>query len=87
MKTRKKILRRILTVIRHLQLTYVRVCTWVVDPDHVYADPDLDPSFHFDADLDPDLNFYFDSDPDPVTHKSDANLPPSAAPFLSVDSF
>jgi hypothetical protein len=45
-----------------------------MDPHHVDADPDLDPSFHFDANLEPDLNFYFDSDPDPATHKSDANL-------------
>ncbi len=57
-----------------------------MDPPHVDADPDLDPSFHFVANLDPDLNFYFDSDPDPATHNSDANLQslvyrPSTAPF------
>ncbi len=35
----------------------------VADPHHLDADPDLDPTFHFDAD--PYLSFHSDADPDP----------------------
>jgi hypothetical protein len=35
----------------------------VVDPHHIYADPDPDPACHFDPD--PEPTFHFDADPDP----------------------
>jgi hypothetical protein len=40
----------------------------VVDPRHIDADLEPDPTYHFYADLDPDPTFHFDTDPDPPCH-------------------
>jgi hypothetical protein len=37
----------------------------VADPHPIYADPDPDPSCHFDEDPDPDPACHFHDDPDP----------------------
>jgi hypothetical protein len=55
--------------------------TSVAGPHNFDADPDPDPSCHFDADpdtfhvdADSDPTFYFDSDPDPVFQIKAQNL-------------
>jgi hypothetical protein len=42
----------------------------VVDRHRFYADPDPNPTFHFDADPDPNPTFHFDADPDPDWHQN-----------------